>query len=205
MVIVSIDFSINSSAITIFNSKANTYRYLLFTSKITKHHRLLDEKVNINDKNTLKIVNFNRLEKVNDFNNDYRTKMQESLLLNALIMEELNQYLNKQTIVVFESASYGSAGNALLDLTAYSHLLKIFMPEHIDINNLYHITPSQLKKFFTTKGNADKPEMMKHFLLEGTNLSETVFETGLTYKQAGVNDLVDSYALNKCIQNQLSI
>jgi crossover junction endodeoxyribonuclease RuvC len=87
----------------------------------------------------------------------------------------------KPDLVVIEGYSFGSRGQAILDLAEFGGILR---REMIALGfNVIEISPSELKKFITGKGNANKTEMV----------ATMARQYGVSYK---TNDEYDALGLN---------
>jgi len=67
------------------------------------------------------------------------------------------------------------------------------------------LEPTKVKKFFTEKGNADKPKMYDTFLKEtGVDLQQ-IITPNKTLLGSPVTDIVDAFAICKLFWNQLEV
>ncbi len=86
--------------------------------------------------------------------------------------------------IYLEGLSYGSTGQSFSEMCGVHYCLRCMIYEDFDLNKLSIITPSQLKKFITGKGNCKKDLILLN-----------------VYKKFGIefenSDLADSYVLAK--------
>lgn len=113
-----------------------------------------------------------------------------------VIFDMVSKYIDFGSVnfAAIEDYSFGSTGNTF-DIAEVIGSLK----EEIYVRNipLKKISPSSIKQFATSKGNADKILMGVHFNKEGlTQLSD------LTDFESPKADLVDSYWIAQLIRNE---
>lgn len=70
------------------------------------------------------------------------------------VQDKLAEYINEECVVYLEGLSFGSKGQTVSQMGALHYFTRIFLYK----NNITFkiITPSQLKKFVTGKGNCKK-------------------------------------------------
>lgn len=114
--------------------------------------------------------------------------------ITTTLIDIINQYPN--SIIFLEGYSMGSRAGMILNIAENGgifryNMFKLGIPFEIP-------APSQIKKFFHGKGNADKNMMFAKFL-EETEFDLEEFLTHQKKKNIGspVNDIVDAYALVK--------
>jgi Holliday junction resolvasome RuvABC endonuclease subunit len=87
-------------------------------------------------------------------------------LIDLIIKEILDKTDDDNIICAIEGISYGSKGNALVDISQSTGILKIKLIEEV-LNNqhdrLFVFSPSELKNAIGAKGNAGKLDIFKKF------------------------------------------
>lgn len=99
------------------------------------------------------------------------------------------------TAMAIEGYSYGSKGGLAFDIAENTAILKRELRLLFPKVPLIIFTPSQIKKFASTKGNADKILMHESFIKEtGIDLTESI-----DVKPGGnpISDIIDSYYIAK--------
>jgi crossover junction endodeoxyribonuclease RuvC len=134
---------------------------------------MLDEDGEIKEKNTFK---FNQKEL------DTEGRLQK--VKNELIDPIINLHHGEPIKVCIEGPSFHSKGRYVLQMGALNFFIRYFMrEEEVDYKVL---TPSELKKYVTGKGNSGKELILLH-----------VFKKwGVEFKS---NDLADAYGLARYI------
>ena len=107
---------------------------------------------------------------------------------------------------MFEGFSFGSKGNSFIDLIEFNSMLRHALVMATSPENIHVISPSDNKKIFSGKGNADKSLMLSAFLEKehvsepglkdyvSKNLSNLYVEKDNSIKKP-IDDIIDSYAL----------
>ena len=90
-----------------------------------------------------------------------------------LIVDKLKEKIgNEEVIIGIEGFSYGSISSSTLDLTLYQSFLRIKLLEEFGDDCIVIISPSEGKKKFSGKGNANKDIMIQSFIENRINDSE---------------------------------
>jgi Holliday junction resolvasome RuvABC endonuclease subunit len=108
------------------------------------------------------------------------------VFINSIILEICKRY--KPTIINLEAPSYGSRSSRLYQMFG-SHFFTAMVLEKKYNTNL--IPPSELKKFATNKGNANKELMFDNLPKEIKNEVEKEYS-----KNSGLYDITDAYWLS---------
>lgn len=177
MTYIGIDFSLNAPAVVVqseieehYYVYYNTYkRYtggkdLTYDDYISKYNELYLL-------NSLKGMNL-RLRRVipkelksTDYVKSFRKKFTNYTELVNLILEDVSKY--SDVVVGIEGYSFSSSNNNIIDLAECTfHLKHRIITEVLngDVDKLYVFAPSQIKKFTTGKGNANKIKMFEAIL-----------------------------------------
>lgn len=167
MTIVSIDFSILYPGICIVKDFKEFKWSAIVNTKITKKEREnLDGLVKLYPNLSISYTSSKRKTE-EEYHLTERTKLinyQE--LIDLIIKEILDNTEDDNIICSIEGISYGSKGNALVDISQSTGILKIKLIEEV-LNNqherLFVFSPSELKNAIGAKGNAGKLDIFKKF------------------------------------------
>lgn len=167
MTIVSIDFSILYPGICIVKDFKEFKWSAIVNTKITKKEREnLDGLVKLYPNLSISYTSSKRKTE-EEYHLTERTKLinyQE--LVDLIIKEILDKTEDDNIICSIEGISYGSKGNALVDISQSTGILKIKLIEEV-LNNqherLFVFSPSELKNAIGAKGNAGKLDIFKKF------------------------------------------
>jgi hypothetical protein len=206
MNIVAIDFSINSPGICILKD-GNPYfiAFLKPTTGTKAQQALQSQMTELGDVHLV-------------FQEEPNIDRQEMsrVLRHRYIAEEICNLIEEHTDtsqpyrIFFEGASYGTSRfgtNSLLDLASASSILKSFMFDRFEIEQLDVIAPTSIKKF-VGKGNMKKEGMWEHFLIDDSFQSSPFWKFCKTIESfefkklpKPVDDLVDAYYLLRLAQS----
>lgn len=156
MIFIGIDPSLNSTGITIIDGD-NKYFYIIKPNKLTKQEEVCQHAYN-----NFAYVLYQK-EQVNKEDKYWKkelTKLNNILNIVKKVKEIVNSFDGIKTIVM-EGVAYGAKSNNLVDLTGLNYLLREALSQN---NNLYIYSPSEIKKFATGNGNANKQMMVDLFL-----------------------------------------
>lgn len=213
MVYATIDFSLNSPGICIFNSSTKQYHFISYLkpgSGTKKEQKIQDD---------MGLLTEVTLVEQPDFSNNKAYSSAELAKINRYIVtaetiisliKEINPK-ETQYVFAFEGTSYGSNGgtNNMIDMAAGAAILKLKILENFKPMTIETVAPSTIKKH-AGKGNMNKAALWKVFLENVTNdqnlvstefFSFCVNEVGETSKiPKPFDDLVDAYFLNSYLQ-----
>jgi len=124
----------------------------------------------------------------------------------SYIKENIN---NNKTIIAFEGSSFGSKGDAGLQLTGYRYILMNELGKQYGLDNIYTYAPLTIKSIAncSKKINKGKNSMIESFKKENINhlLCQTLISFPEKLKKKtnyilGVDDCVDSYFVLKTLR-----
>jgi hypothetical protein len=196
--IIGIDFSINSTAITIRNDKGIVMMSFVPNyepgKSAWKAHEALQQ--------VLQISSYKKDGSSKDSSEDQQIKIRNANRLSSLIIETIGtENLKKVERINIEGFSYASKGNAFIDLITYNTFLKCKLYSIVG-DRIYVIPPKTLKKRYTGNGNATKCDMLRSYLGKNNNQLCTLIREVVTIKEEGeftipkpIDDLIDSIAL----------
>lgn len=180
MIYIGIDFSLNSPAYCTYNTQLKKFRW----SSLTRSERTQDSLKKSKDKP------FYVLDGITDFNlifldkknlpDEYTEKERVKIdyfqeLVNSLwsgISYEIEG--NDKVIIAMEGLSFASNGNALIDISMATALIRKKIVDTVGSQNFYVYSPTSIKKF-AKKGNAKKDELYNAIIER--EIPETNFST----------------------------
>lgn len=192
-VFIGIDPSINSTGMAIRTDTGFCRFFIIKGDKLTKK-----EKNAQSDNSEIFEYCLYQKENVKDTNNAHERELAKAHNLSTIadtiynIIEELlRQFRKSSTInsvtICMEGISYGSIHSAaVMDLAGLNYLIRDRLHHHTVVGTLLVTPPTEIKKFFTGNGAANKQLMVTAF--SGS------FPDLLLPK---IDDIVDSYAASK--------
>lgn len=208
MTIVSIDFSILYPGICIVKDFKDFKWSAIVNTKITKKEKEnLDALTKLYPNLSINYTSSKRKTEA-EYHLTERTKLINYQELIDLIIKEILEKTDDDNIIcAIEGISYGSKGNALVDISQSTGILKIKLIEEVLKNQherLFVFSPSELKNAIGAKGNAGKLDIFNKFKTDP--VIESVKESDLfkavnsqKWIQTGekivspIIDMVDSY------------
>ena len=212
---IGIDFSINSPALTLylndefhffsfFNFDPNRFLDKKFPKAITVHRML-------HDSNTATLIPYLRKKTAEDYSEDQFNKIKDADNLATLITKTLISNVPKpdNLDIAIEGYSYGSKGNAIIDIVSFNSVLRNYLYRIFPAAKIWIFSPSAIKKF-AGKGNAKKSDMLDYFLAEPPKhkFSQFVAENkemlvNSTDVKKPVDDIIDSYFICKYLMHRV--
>lgn len=168
---VGIDPSINSTGITIAryenDVEAEIKFYIIKNGKLTKRESAANDSID-----NFEYIIYNKID-LTQFKDDnhvfeyYKTKNMVEVVntIYDLILNEVKKYLAIVNVVI-EGISYGSSirTKSIFDLAGLNYMIRYkLITSDIQHLNLTIATPSNIKKYATGKGNANKESIMTIF------------------------------------------
>ena len=168
---IGIDPSINSTGITIAryenNVEAEIKFYIIKNGKLTKRESAANDSID-----NFEYIIYNKID-LTQFKDDnhvfeyYKTKNMVEVVntIYDLILNEVKKY-SAIVNVVIEGISYGSSirTKSIFDLAGLNYMIRYkLITSDIQHLNLSIATPSNIKKYATGKGNANKESIMTIF------------------------------------------
>lgn len=205
MIKIGIDFSLISPSVCV--NKNGKYHFISFfndygkdwmksKAKTFQYHRMLKE----ND--IVELIPYTRNIDESDYKTEQKSKMEDAIKLADLIINKIKQIVgNEQVIIGLEGFSYGSKGASYIDLIMYNCFLREKIVESFGADSLVIISPTEGKKYFSGKGNANKEKMIESFitnyikdpLIEETELWKFCSNNELDFNNIKpIDDLIDS-------------
>ena len=168
---VGIDPSINSTGITIAryenNVEVEIKFYIIKNGKLTKRESAVNDSID-----NFEYIIYNKID-LTQFKDDnhvfeyYKTKNMVEVVntIYDLILNEVKKYTSVVNVVI-EGISYGSSirTKSIFDLAGLNYMIRYkLITSDIQHLNLSIATPSNIKKYATGKGNANKESIMTIF------------------------------------------
>lgn len=168
---IGIDPSINSTGITIAryenNVEVEIKFYIIKNGKLTKRESAANDSID-----NFEYIIYNKID-LTQFKDDnhvfeyYKTKNMVEVVntIYDLILNEVKKYTSAVNVVI-EGISYGSSirTKSVFDLAGLNYMIRYkLITSDIQHLNLSIATPSNIKKYATGKGNANKESIMTIF------------------------------------------
>ncbi len=215
---VSVDFSLNSPGIFIYQEETNKYHFISYIKEGqgTKKERAWQE--DISHLNGVTLINQpNWIKQGEDYSSVELAKIRRYAKTADDIINLITDITKtkKQYIISFEGTSFGSkmGTNNIIDMAAGAAILKERMLSQLEILDIQTIAPTTIKKH-AGKGNMNKSQLWDAFLsnvLEDKVLAKhplldfCVKEIGPSKKiPKPFDDLVDAYFLTHFVRAKMS-
>lgn len=193
---IGIDFSINSTAVTIkSNNEITIFSFVPnYRANIAafEYHSLLSEFIHV--------YSYTKNDMTKNSIEDQSIKLKNADDLSNLIIKEIEPYIIGIPNVRIEGFSFGSKGNSFIDLITYNTFLKVKLIQKYG-HCISVIAPKSLKKLYTGNGNATKCDMLRSYLNKSdSDLRNKLIDLGLNQEgefKIGkpIDDIIDSIAL----------
>lgn len=211
MVVIGIDFSIQFPAACICRDFKEFSWIACVNSNITKAHRKFLEDASLENRE----LRFKFLEPrarqpkgQETYSGTERSKLANYSSLVDAFVEEISKLLraNDQIIVSIEGIAYGAQGNALIDISQATGMIRKSMLDKIlngASERLFVFSPGELKNAIGAKGNAGKFDVYQAFMadpkLAGSSALHTCINRNIDLVIKGQEvkspfmDMIDSY------------
>ena len=209
---VTIDFSLNSPGICLFNNKSKEYHFISYLKKngSKKAIKIQEELSLLKDVTLVFQPDF---EKESDYSSVELAKIRRYDIMSNDIINLILQHSFPEDgyTIAFEGVSYGSSAgtNNIIDMAAAASILKIKLLKCLKPEDILTIAPATIKKH-AGKGNMNKRVLWDVFTENRTDedfLEETKFwdfsknlEVGKSVPKP-FDDLVDAFYLNSLIRS----
>ena len=209
---ITIDFSLNSPGICLFNDNTNQYYFISYLKRSgTKKAIKIQEDFALIEGVTL--VFQPDWETHVDYSSIELAKIKRYDIMSNDIIELITKNIDKEDSfkIAFEGVSYGSSAgtNNIIDMASAASILKIKLLKYFKPEDILTIAPSTIKKH-AGKGNMNKLALWGVFINNSTGenfLEETNFwkfaktvEFGKSIPKP-FDDLVDAFYLNSFIRS----
>lgn len=189
MIIAGIDFSLNSTAITIFDDSLPDEKYIFFNV----YRKLTKKRLEIMSSANIELIKHNNVQVINDENE----KILDAIDTTNIIFN----IVKNCDFVAMEGFAFNARGNRLAELSGYQYLLRA---ELIHKKIPFKIYPPLTIKKFAGYGRYTKEEMIDIFIKEDNiKLAKQIAEMD-NRNGKPVDDIVDSYFVCKKLQSDLN-
>jgi len=203
--IIGIDFSINSTAVSI-NEGGNLTLFSFVPNfqsgkAAFRTHDAIREIVTV--------VSYNKEPNTKNSLEDQRIKIRNANDLSDQIISHIRPYLEEAEFINIEGFSFGSKGNSFIDLISYNTFLKVKLLQIVG-EKIWIIPPKSIKKLYTGNGNASKCMMVTRFMEDDSSLRNKIIELGFVHEgeypvPKPIDDIVDAVALSRLNPSTQSI
>lgn len=111
--------------------------------------------------------------------------------------------------VAVEGFSYGSKGNAGLDIAGYAYILRHKLVEKYGADRMFIISPSEIK-MNAGKGNAGKELMLQYFLnktdayIISTSLFKYIKDESINPVEKPIDDIIDAFWIQEILKKKVN-
>ena len=211
---VSVDFSLNSPGICVYNDKSKRYHFISYIKPKTgtKAEQKLQEELGLLQDVTL-VDQPDFSKEAEAFSSAELTKVKRydrmaDDIINLILQEA---FVGDGFIVGFEGTSYGSkmGTNNMIDMAAGAAILKLKMLKTLKPENLVTVAPTTIKKY-AGKGNMNKLQLFEAFQKNSTEdhiLAKSPLWNVVSGLEIGkkipkpLDDLIDAYFLVAYMSN----
>ena len=213
--LVTVDFSLNSPGICIWQSATNSYHFISYLEPKTgtkAEQRMQEDMDMFPDVSLLDQPDWKA--SIGDYSKNefakiirYKTTADHLLKLITGITQTTEDYH-----IAFEGSSYGSNTNNIIDMAAGAAILKQQMIAQLEVKTLLTVAPTTIKKH-AGKGNMNKAALWVAFLNNVCESKELAKSTLHKYCVSEIgevarvpkpfDDLVDAWFLNHYLHTQL--
>lgn len=179
MISIGLDLSINSTGVCVYDDEAHTSEYFIVAGKMTKKAQIAQ----------CDFVNRMIINKLScDSKEEYHVK--EAVKTNNIynivcsirsIVEKYNPH-----VVSVEGVAFNASGD-VIGLAGLNYMVRMMLKE-LNINNIYIVSPTTLKKYATGNGQATKDVMISAW----NNMDKKTLSIPTCIK---VDDIADAYFL----------
>jgi hypothetical protein len=208
-IIIGIDFSITKTGICIRHLNNSETHFTFYG--YPRPDSISKSRIELYDK----FIYIARREDISNPEVDSSKKMEfavrNSQYLADLITADLKWALTEpDTKIVFEGLSFGSTGDAILQLSGYKYILMDRLSQYVPLKNMYTYAPITIKKTAgCSKRGLKKNDMIESFLKEDTKFGREVIDNLDLFKKKGgknyielLDDLVDAYWTIKTLEEK---
>ena len=197
MNLIGIDFAITKPAACIWDDTNGVYRFMGWP----RNDHISEKRKTIYRESGVQI--FERTDTKNPHKESsakMRFAVENGQYIAELIVRDLLPYL-KDSYIALEGLSFGSTGDAILQLSGYKYLLMQELRRWVPLERMYTYAPITVKKTAgCSKRGLTKNDMIRSFVNEGHEFSETIGKYPELFMKAGLknyiellDDLVDGY------------
>jgi hypothetical protein len=210
--IVGVDFSIKSTAVTVITNLGNIYFYTFARKSVAKEDFFLT--LQSSGVNVISLPDEPPLPKTANLTDKERSSIRDGIMLTNSIAQTLAAHsFAEEDHVAIEGFSFASTGNRLAQISGYQWLLRAKLMETLKISTdqLSFYSPMTIKAT-AGKGNFKKEEMIEAFINSGVDCkfarrlreAPAEFQNKKGQWLKPLDDLVDSFWIAKTLEKTLS-
>ena len=206
MIYLGFDFSCNKPACCIKSD--NEYLFKIWPLEMD------DKSVKALTDAGVEVINRKRIEKGTDSSSKFRTHLYMAKKLMYKILNSTTLVIGSdEAMIAFEGSSFGSKGDAGLQLAGYKYILMHELTKFYELDNIYTYAPLTIKSFAgcATKDKKGKDSMIQAFIEKGPDCKfrDTLKNNPELLKKktnyvTGVDDLVDAYFTLETLRDKQS-
>ncbi len=216
-----IDASLNSTGITVLDDKKITFYSVCRVDNLSKydkgeHIQLMINKGDVIFLPVLKKGKVITIEEQTDKKGktkkikilDYSATEVNKVSNNLELVKKMSTIIKNDFICGIEGLSYGAKGSSLIDIAMNASLIRGSILQIVEEEKFSVFAPSEVKKFATGSGAANKFDMLESFLNEDVKLAKLVKDhKEIFHNKKGeilspLTDLVDSYWIAKMLKEK---
>lgn len=180
---IGIDPSMNSTGLCIQSYNDDGIKiyekfYIIKPDKLSKKEQKAQEENDNFEYVIYPKYDLTKYKEINHLHEYYKTINMSNLVetIYNKIVDEMQRYMfddNLESFIVIEGISYGSSirTKSVFDLAGLNYLIRYKLIKVFEHSKFTIVPPSELKKFITGKGNANKETIVNLFSLLYPNLS----------------------------------
>lgn len=200
MTYIGIDFSMNSTALTVVQDNS-TYFYN-FTKDLPKNKTEELKKYNIG---VIKLEHQTSLE----FSENENIKLEYAIRLSDEILKVVESF--ESSFVAIENFAYSMVGRSTLDISGFQYILRYKLRNSEKVKNIFYFQPSEIKKF-ALKGNSNKNQLILQYLKNSyvNDLTNLLTSENNLFKKKDkeefskpIDDLVDSFFIVNYLKSKI--
>lgn len=210
MYVVGIDFSINFPSLCICKDFTEFKWIACVNTKVSHKFEIFMEEIQSTYKNIKIIMLGEKILKKDTYSNTERAKLINYSTLVDTLISELKKEIGdcKDIIISIEGIAYGASGNALIDISQSTGMLRKDIASKIlnyNYNRFFVFSPGELKNAIGAKGNDTKYEVYLKFIkskhiASNSDLAkvinkntDTIINEKTKMVQSPFMDMIDSY------------
>ena len=210
---LSIDFSLNSPGICLYNDKSKRYYFISYMKPGTgtkKEQKLQEEMALLEDVTLVSQPDFTKEQEFSSVELA-KVKRYDRMADDIINLVLQNCFEGDGFTIAFEGTSYGSkmGTNNMIDMAAGAAILKLKLLKTFKPEDLMTVAPTSIKKF-AGKGNMNKSQLFEAFLenrIGDKNLEKSPLYAWIKQQEFGkkipkpLDDLVDAFFLAAMISS----
>lgn len=160
MTFIGIDFSLTSPAFCVFKNNEYSWGSLTRTDRTPESLRKSKDKPYsiLEDDENIDLFFLTKKDMPEEYSERERVKIDYFQDIVDIFWSKIEPFIDGETVIAMEGLSFASNGNALIDISMATALIRKKIVDRIGSQNFYVFPPTAIKKF-AGKGNFKKDEM----------------------------------------------